>query len=197
MKHLAFLLLLLGSVAAGCGGASDPAVGRPDPSSSGVMQPAGTERTAAIYASVIRQLVTKDHTFGGGDPGFEMVYVLDGAVEGAEDPLLKLEDRHPDQPFPTALKERVTETLVDLPPTSFVARRSDVVAGAKAGASPGRVTNHGVLLTLGPIEGGGDKVQVGANLWIDGLAAHWLTYVVKLRGDEWQVTGTTGPVAIS
>jgi hypothetical protein len=190
-------LLVVGSAAAACNGASDRPVGRPDADGSGAVERADTERAAAIYASVIRQLVTKDHTFGRADPGFKAVYVLDGAVKGAENPLTKLKDRHPDQPFAPAVKERVTERLVDLPPTTFVARRSAVVVGDEAGASPGHVTNDGVLLTLGPIEGGGNEVHVGANLWINGLAGHWLTYVVELHGNKWRVMGTTGPVAIS
>ena len=197
MKQLTLFVLLLASLTSGCSSASDRAAGRPDTDGTGTSERADTERTAAIYASIVRQLVTKDHTFGRADPGFKKVFVLDGAVAGAENPFLTRNDRHPDHLFRPTVKQRMADRLVDLPPLVFVSRRSAAVVGAKPGVSPGHVANGGVLLTLGPIEGEGSKVQVGANLWINGLAGHWLRYVAELRGGGWRVIGTTGPVAIS
>lgn len=59
------------------------------------------------------------------------------------------------------------------------------------------VKKGGVLLSLGPIEPSGNRVEVETSLWINGLARQWLTYVLEQRGGTWTVTGTNGPMAIS
>ena len=84
---LAIVLACL--LASGCAWSADDGdavVGGDNESSTESSGPARSEarmaRKAAIYAAVIRRLVTKDHTFGGGDPGFRIVFVVDGAVPG-------------------------------------------------------------------------------------------------------------------
>jgi hypothetical protein len=65
---------------------------------------------------------------------------------------------------------------------------------------PGSISPKNVpepSLSLGPIDGTGNRVEVANSLWINGLAGQWLTYVVEWRGGTWEVTGTTGPMAIS
>jgi hypothetical protein len=158
-----------------------------------------TDRAPAIYAAVVRQLVTKDHTFGGADPGFDVVYVLDGVVEDAADPSKRATAHDPEEPFSHDVRDgvRMLSTLADLPPVEFVAERHSVVAGTRGGSSPGHVKNGGVLISLGPIEPKGKRVNVEASLWINGLAGEWLTYVLEERDGTWKVTGTTGPMAIS
>jgi len=195
MRRVALALLVL--VPLGCGGAgSQPqssSLGSPRESTNSADQ---TSRTAAIYASVIRQLVTKDHTFGGGDPGFKVVYVMDGAMPGAE-ALDGTGAKSPPEPFGGTVKAQLQAALTDLPPVRFVSSWGSVVVGTVGGTTPGYVKNKGVLISLGPIEGEGNRVEVGNNLFITGLAGQWLTYVVKKRAGAWKVTGTTGPVAIS
>lgn len=158
---------------------------------------AAIERRASIYAAVVRQLVTKDHTFGRTDPGFRMVYVLDGSVAGVADPSRRVTKQAPADRFPARLKEILRLQLADLPPLEFVARRSDVVVGEEAGTSPGQVVDGGVLVTLGPIRTRRNRVTVACSLWINGLAGSWQTYVLARRGGRWIVRGTTGPMAIS
>ena len=148
-------------------------------------------RAVPIYPFDLRDLVTRDHTFGGADPGFGAVYVLDSAAAKAGDP--DAIRPRPGRPFSDELKAELAAELDGLPPVTFVATR----AAAFDGVSPGRVKNHGALVTLGPVAGGRRRVEVGANLWIDGKAATWLTYVVRKSGDTWRVTGITGPVAIA
>jgi len=53
------------------------------------------------------------------------------------------------------------------------------------------------VVTVGPLPEGGAKLEVGASLYAGPLAATWLTYVVEEKAGGWEVTGTTGPVAIS
>jgi hypothetical protein len=183
----------------GCGGGSDesqrPTPGAPDSGEPGAKS---TDRSAAIYAAVVRQLVTKDHTFGGADPGFKVIYVLDGVVADAADPSKPANANDPKEPFSHDVKDgvRFLSTLADLPPVEFVVSRHSAVAGASA-SSPGEVKNGGVLISLGPIDPDGKRVEVETSLWINGLAGQWLTYVLEQKNGSWAVTGTTGPMAIS
>src|SRR6266508_2969629 len=182
----------------GCGGGADESQ-QPTPGALDSGEPAAqsTNRSAAIYAAVVRQLVTKDHTFGGADPGFKVVYVLDGVVVDAADPSKPPSAHDPKEPFSHDVKDgvRFLSTLADLPPVEFVASRHSVVAGASP-SSPGEVKNGGVLISLGSIEPDGKRVEVETSLWINGLAGQWLTYLLEQKDGSWAVTGTTGPMAI-
>lgn len=197
VKRFALALILI-LTPLGCGSEAN----EPDSASPG-SQPEGTDsagqlpRETAVYAAVIRQLVTKDHTFGGGDPGFKIVYVMDGVVAGAGKIDGNVDESDPGQPFGDDAKAGLRTTLGDLPPVEFVSERSSVVVGTNSGKAPGHVKNEGVLISLGPIEGSGTKAEVGNSLWINGLAGQWQTYVLEARDGAWKVTGTTGPVAIS
>jgi hypothetical protein len=201
-KWIVVATVLPALIAGGCsetkttetGGAPTPA-GHMAPRA-GDSDPA-TQRAAAIYASVIRRFVTRDHPFGGADPGFQVVYVLDGPVVRAGDPMAPIGATRPATPFDSAEQDAIRRALADLPPIEFVSRRASVIVGANGGKAPGSVKGRGVLLTLGPIRGGEGKVRVAASLWLSGLAGRWLTYVVQQRGERWTVTGTTGPITIS
>jgi hypothetical protein len=172
-------LVVLALAVPACGGLSTP--GGPEP----------PNREALIYAAVIRQLVTVDHTFGGGDPGFRVVYVLDRADPRASEALLHEVRGTPIEP---EVQVAIREELVDLPPIEFIADRQDIVGPIESG---GLVEKHSALVTLGTIPEGTDRLEVGAGLYIANLAGTWLTYVVEASADGWEVTGTTGPVAIS
>jgi hypothetical protein len=167
--------------------------------------PPRVERTVEVYASVIRQLVTKDHGYGGADPGFGVVYVIDGIVEGAQNPGRPVGEPKPEKPFGHRAKKGLRKALADLPPIKFVDDVNSVLPGEPPSFSrycstrPAscRVINNGVLVTLGPIGGDRARVEVGNNLWINLLAGRWGTYVLERRGGSWEVTGTTGPEVIS
>jgi hypothetical protein len=198
VKRLALAVILI-LIPLGCGSEAN----EPDSASPG-SQPEGTgtsdlvPRETVIYAAVIRQLVTKDHTFGGADPGFRVVYVMDGVVKGAGDVDGNVDESDPAEPFGDDVKAGLRTALGgDLPPIEFVSERSSVVVGTNSGKAPGHVKNEGVLISLGPIEGSGTKAEVGNSLWINGLAGQWQTYVLEARDGAWKVAGTTGPVAIS
>ncbi|MGH2820952.1 MAG: hypothetical protein ACRDJ5_09905, partial [Actinomycetota bacterium] len=144
--------------------------------------------TAAIYAAVIHRLVSRDHTFGGGKSPFEHVYVVDGAVAMAGHVMKagKL-----GAPFAHSAKGAIRRRLRSLPPIDFVRDPDSVRSGV------GEVENNGVIITLGPIPSGRNKVEVENNLWCGGLCAQWLTYVLERQEEKWRITGTTGPYAIS
>ncbi|MCA1726292.1 MAG: hypothetical protein LC722_01135 [Actinobacteria bacterium] len=118
---------------------------------------------------------------------------MDGPVASAGDPDATIDEKQPGVPFDDAVKEGLHAELSDLPEIEFVQDRDAVVTGTP----PGHVIEDGVLLTLGPIGDGAARVEVGNELWINGLAGQWQTYVVELRDESWTVTGTTGPVSIS
>lgn len=149
------------------------------------------ERDAAIYAAVVRQLVEKDHTYGGADPRFEAVDILDGAVK-ASVTSIKGWSRAPRHRFDDDLKFALEERLSGLPPLTFVLRRN-------SGVMPVRVPwkNRRALVTLGPIVGAEGRVEVSAHLAINSYPMIWLTYVVRERASGWKVVGTTGPMAIT
>jgi hypothetical protein len=174
----ALVLLALGVPA--CGGLATP--GGPEP----------PNREALIYAAVIRQLVTVDHTFGESDPGFRVVYVMDRADPKAADAGVLDEDRG--TPIEPEVQEAIRDELTDLPPIEFISDRREVIGSFEKG---GLVKKNGALVTLGTIPDGDDRLEIGASLYIAGLAGTWLTYVVESTPDGWEVTGTTGPIAIS
>jgi hypothetical protein len=126
------------------------------------------------------------------DRRVKKIFVLDGVISNAADPM-KL--NNPEQPFGHNLKGgiRFLAGLADLPPIDFVADRESVVVGRP----PGRARGGGAIVSLGPIEGAGSRVEVGVNTWSNSLAATWLTYVIEEKDGHWKVTGTTGPMAIS
>jgi hypothetical protein len=198
MTRFAFFLFGACLISAGCSltdrGDSSPATAAPATTASEPVSAApraDDERSVAIYAAVVRQVVTKDHTYGGSDPGFEVVYVLDGSLNGAGSVKTWIRDRLPEEPFSEAIKTGLEEKLVYLPDLVFVRDRASVLRRG------GEVKNHGVLVSLGPIVGDHQRVEVGSNLWGAAKGAIWLRYVVKQRGSRWAVTGTTGQMAIS
>lgn len=146
---------------------------------------------AAIYAAVVRQLYTVDHTFGE-PPNFPVVYLVwvtdDSAGDiGAGDPA--------PQVIPEHIRAEVVAALTDLPAElvwvgSFQAVPREGEWGAVAGG--------GGAVTLGNINLQEDgTVQVPASLYVAPLVATGLTYVLEQVDGLWQVTGTTGPMWIS
>jgi hypothetical protein len=185
-------LLLVGTVVAGllagCAREGRPRSGL-QPESDPVV-----ERQVDIYSAIIRRLVTVDHTFGEEGPGLEIIYVLDRPVGRAGSPDMGTTPEREGEPFSPALRAALRAALTDLPPLEFVAEMEQVIV-EKDGFP--MVKGQDGLVTLGLIPEDGDRVEVPASLYFTGLAGTWLTYVIESSGGEWQVTGTTGPVAIS
>jgi hypothetical protein len=143
------------------------------------------DRASAVYASVVRELVAGDRFFARA----RVIYVRDGAIKDAADALSYRQK--PKTSFSEALKDDLAGALSDLAPVRFVVEQKSVVN------RDGEVRNDGILITLGPIRGHGNGVEVGCNAWMKGKDNRWLTYVVRRNGKTWAVTGTTGPMAIA
>ena len=158
---------------------------------SGCTQPAQftdpSDRVVAIYSAVIEHMVTEE----GQASGFPVVYVLDHTAERASEPQgVAGEIRD----IPAEIRAGIEKALADVAAVEFIADRESVIGPFEEG---GRVQNGGILLTLGPIRGEGERVEVPASSYIGNLAGSWQTWVVELRAEGWQVTGTSGPVAVS
>lgn len=183
--------VLLAGVAA-CA-ATPPSGPDPGPGGPAAQPESGVDRSAAVYSAVLRRyLTTRDHSFGDGHR-FGTVYVLDHSVAGAADPMRTTEsgDR---QPIPPDSQHAIVRALADIGAVEFVADRDDVV---ESGNGCERVRGEAVLVTLGPVPAQGDRVEVGVHGFVACLAATWMTYVAQRGASGWEVTGTTGPVAIS
>ncbi|MEA2499048.1 MAG: hypothetical protein QOH26_1453 [Actinomycetota bacterium] len=141
-------------------------------------------RTAEIYAAIIMTLRRE------ANPS-PIVYVLDRADPGAARPTRRKPTHK--SPISEAVQEAAVEELPRLELT-FVRHGDDVLVEKRRCT---QVKKGGSLVTLGLIPHGGETVEVAASSFTACLSALWVTYVVKHRDGGWEVTGTTGPVAIS
>ncbi len=187
-------LLLIGILLSGC---TDQPRTLPAPIDSG--EPASAwnispaeRRSIDVYAEVLRQLVTKDHTFGRGKSPFHHVYVLDGSVGSGSimRTMWKIEE-----PFSVDVRRGLLAELRALPPITFISGAEAKRMGKK-GMETG-LDGMGVILSVGAIERHGSRVEVSNSLWCGGLCGQWMTYVLEQHQGRWKITGTTGPAAIS
>jgi hypothetical protein len=152
--------------------------------------PTPVDRQALIYAAVLRRYLTSgDHSFG--DHRFPQVFVLDHTVAGTGAPGHGASGAGPILP---AVRRAIGHALTDVGPVTFVNSRDAVIEEPHGCA---RVRDDGILVTLGPVDGNGDRVQVGVNGFVACLGANSLTYLVERTSRGWAVSGITaqGPVA--
>ena len=158
--------------------------------------PTPVDRQAPIYTAVLRQYLSSGHGHHGGDAGFgehrlQHIFVLDRAVAGTGAPGWTAPGGGP---MPAAVRRAVAHALADVGPLTFVAAADAVIVDRDHCA---RVRDQGILVTLGPVDGAGDRVQVGVNGFVACLGANSLTYVVQRTSRGWVVGGIAarGPVA--
>jgi hypothetical protein len=151
---------------------------------------ARADRQAAVYATVLRQFLTSgDDSFGDQ---FPRIFVLDRAIAGAGTPTRRA-TAIGGGPIPPAARHAITNALADVGPVAFVASPDAVIVDGNGCA---RVRDQGILVTLGPLIGMGDRVEVGVNGFVACLGAAWVTYLVGWTGQGWVVHETIrGPVA--
>lgn len=191
----ATIVTALAASTAGCGGSpaagAPPAVHAPASDRPAAVTQAGAKE-AEVYVQVLRRYLSTpaENSFPG--QAFKTVYVLNQAYPDAADP----GGTHGrGAPIAPQTQRQITAALAPMAHVTFIADRGSVIE-ARDGC--GQVKNGGILITLGPPTGHGNKVQVAINGFVACLGATWLTYVLQDQpGSGWRVTGTTGTMAIS
>jgi hypothetical protein len=188
--------IIMTTLAAGCGGGSAtmsaPHTVLPSAAGRSATVTAAPTRQAEIYEQVLRRYLgtPAENSFPSGT--FKIVYVLNKAYADAADPNGKHKQGEPVTPQTQA---QVTAALAGTAHVVFIADAGSVV---ETGNGCGQVKNGGILITLGPPVGTASAVHVGINGWVACLGATWLTYILREQpGVGWQVTGTTGSMAVS
>lgn len=158
----------------------------------GSASPESLDGMTGIYAAVVRQLFTKDHTFGDQPPKFNVIYILNATDDRAADP--SAGDGHP-MPMPDALRTGIAQQLSDLNVEIRWVDSPDAVAKDPKTGAP---VDGGVIITLGNIYHLPDgTARVAGSIYIAGLAGGGNTYVLSEANGVWTVTGTTGAGWIS
>jgi hypothetical protein len=148
--------------------------------------PEDDQAKAAIYAAVVRQLYTVDHTFGE-PPKFPIIYLVGATDDSIGDP---------DAPQTKSnlilrpIQEAITDALEDLPAEFvWVGGSSEVARDSDTGA----VEENGAIITLGNVHFQEDgSALVSASIYIASMAVGGLTYIVERIDGVWQVVGDTG-----
>jgi hypothetical protein len=149
------------------------------------------DRQAQIYAAVLRRYLTSGDASVGAGHRFPQVFVLDHTVAGAGASGYAVTGSGP---IPAEVQRAITGALAEVGPLTFVASGDEVIVEPQGCA---HVRDDGILVTLGPVDGVGDRVQVGVNGFLACLGANSLTYSVQQTSSGWRVGGITalGPVA--
>jgi hypothetical protein len=179
MKRYA-VIVLVALAAASCGGLGTDGPG----SGGGPTGPSVDRDRVEIYASAFRALA---ETEGWFDPIF-----LDERICPSAGDVMSETDEPCHETFTDAEKAAVLAELDDLANVRFVSDAERV----QDRIFEGRLEGAG-LLTVGEIDGDGDRVEVSGSAYCGGLCGHWMTLVVERGAEGWTVSGTTGPVAIS
>jgi hypothetical protein len=153
------------------------------------------DQQAQIYPAVLRQYLTSGDAAIAADHRFPQIFVIDHAVPGAGASGHGASGRGAsgDGPIPPGARRAITHALTDVGPLTFVASPDAVIEDHPCA----HVRGDGILVTLGPVDGSGDRVQVGIGGFVACLGANSLTYQVERTGRGWAVSGITarGPVA--
>ncbi|RPI30440.1 MAG: hypothetical protein EHM70_13880 [Chloroflexota bacterium] len=154
-----------------------------------------------IYAAVIRQLYTVDHTFGDSAPEIPVLYIVWTTDDKAGDP-----NQEPQKSIAISEEERVQilNLLTGSGSESSDANQPREIKWietrdeAPLDAQTGEVAGGGAIITLGNIHQQDDgSVQVPASIYFASLIAGGRTYILMQTGGAWQIIGDTGVEWIS
>jgi hypothetical protein len=173
----------------GCSAHSRAAQPSPPQTAPTLPTPTPVDRQALIYAAVLRQYLTSGDAAIAADFRFPQIFVIDHAVAGA---VASGHGTSGGGPIPPAARRAITHALTDVGPLTFITSGDEVIVEPCA-----HVRDDGILITLGLVDGTGDRVQVGVNGHLGCLGANSLTYELQQTSSGWMVSGITalGPVA--
>ena len=182
--------VVLALVLAGCTGAEPapaptPSFGAPDSTGLASPSPAPDPTRVEIYTAAFRSLAETERWF-------EPVLLDDRICPGIGDIGPSLEPGGCDEQFTQGEQAAILAGLSDLPGVRFV----DDAERVEDRIFRGRLLRAG-LLSVGVIDGDDERVTVGGRSYCGGLCAHWMTLVLRNGAQGWEVTGTTGPIAIA
>jgi hypothetical protein len=179
-------VLAIAALATGCATPARPVADAAAPSpSAAAMDPA-----TAIHIEVLERYLkspAENSNLGG-----KVIYILDHTEAAAADPMAG--PGPSSEPIPAAEQDAITGALANVAPVRFVATRADALTDRDGCAI---VRDDGILMVLGPLKASGSAYQVPVHGFVACLGATWLTYVVERSGDGYQVTGTTGAMAVA
>ncbi len=137
---------------------------------------------AAVYAAVVRQLYTVDHTFGDEPPNFPTVYLVRATykLDVPSTPQIK------SGRIPESTQAAIVATLDDLPAEFVWVDDFDEVP-----LNNGAVEGNGAAVTLSDVHLQEDKsVLVSADLYFAGTGGAGMTYIIERMDSVWQVAVT-------
>ena len=149
------------------------------------------EEQADIYAAVIRQLYTSDHSFGANPPEFPNLYIVyttsDRTGGDFQTPAMQSILTEP-------LRTMIMQRLGDLPAeVHWVSSFGEVPLGENSGVKGG-----GAIISAGNIHEMEDgTVQVAGSIYVANLAASGRTYILEKQNGKWRITGDTGMIWVS
>jgi hypothetical protein len=163
---------------------------QPSPPPTHRTDPTPLDRQAPIYAAVLRQYLTSGDAAIAADYRFPRIFVLDRAAAGVGGP--SWQAAAGGAPISPAVRRSIAQALADVGPVTFVPSPDAVIVHGCD-----HVRDRGILITLGPVDGVGDQVQVGVYGFVACLAANSLIYRVERTSSGWRVAGVAarGPVA--
>jgi ABC-2 type transport system permease protein len=175
-----------------------PAVSPPEPTPTPVSQAASTlppapastlpqDEQAAIYAAVVRQLYTVDHSFGDQAPNFPVIYLVRATDDSVGDPNAP---HDASRRLPEELQAAIADSIEDLPAEFIWVDSADEVP---RDSQTHAVAGGGAIITLGNIHLQEDgPALVSAQLYFAMLGATGKTYTLEKVDGSWQISGDTG-----
>lgn len=152
--------------------------------------PLSEDDEAGIYAAVVRQLYTVDHTFGSKPPNWPVVYLQRSTDDRAGDPRAAEANS---SLLAESLQEAIVAAMDDLPAEFIWVDERDEVP-----MNRGIVEGNGAMITWGNIYLQRDgSVQVAASVFFAGEGGTGMTYIVEKVDGVWKITGDTGRQWIS
>lgn len=185
-----------------CWLSADPTLTRPSspPGATGLwpLDQGDRRRSLGIYAAVIRQVYTVDHTFGAA-PNFPVIYLMKQPDQAADSglPQLAPQPALAGEPIPASVREGIVAALAELPARFVWVESLEEVPQDEYDM----VQDGGAVIMVGEItpvdEPGPPQVHVPASIYVAPLVAGGQTYVLEQVDGVWRITGTTGPMWIS